>query len=403
LIQSKKINEEEHAVFFYHIKTLNDLIYWVDKNVAAVESMLIEIKKENVEINNFYNVIINERTKYEVEYERMKKRVEELEQNRNNDENENVESSNVFVESIRNTSIRVNVFVLMMTTSKKLSDSLILIDDKNSNIENWLSAMKNKLEKNADWFSTETNKKTYVRTRIDEDSMKHLTSRFKKNSIKSFLIAEEIFDDLNRMFDDFNKRVNVLKTYRKLKQVKMNKEFHTFFAEFQRLASDSKIYDETILLKDLKNKLSWDLQKTLTSNIYKAIDLYEFVRLCQFIDQTLRDVNSKIRNVNRDEYEESESESVSRSDSNNQKSSNQESSRDQSNTSRSRFQTSASSRAMSQTSIEQINAFKCYNCEKSEHIIRRCFESKKFNSNNFVREIEKNVFDNNDQNESKNE
>jgi hypothetical protein len=27
LIQSKKINEEEHAVFFYHIKTLNDLIY----------------------------------------------------------------------------------------------------------------------------------------------------------------------------------------------------------------------------------------------------------------------------------------------------------------------------------------------------------------------------------------
>ncbi len=27
LIQSKKIDEEEHAVFFYHIKTLNDLVY----------------------------------------------------------------------------------------------------------------------------------------------------------------------------------------------------------------------------------------------------------------------------------------------------------------------------------------------------------------------------------------
>jgi hypothetical protein len=261
--------------------------------------------------------------------------------------------------------------------------------------------MRDKLEKNVDWFSTETSKKTYVRTRIDEDSMKHLTSRFKKNSIKSFLIAEEIFDDLNRMFDDFNKKVNVLKTYRRLKQVEMNKEFHTFFAEFQRLANDSKIYDETILLEDLKNKMFWDLQKTLTSNIYKAIDLYEFVHLCQFIDQTLRDVDNKIRNVNRDEYEESES--VSKSSSNNQKSSNQESSRDQSNTSRSRFQTSASFRVVNQTSIEQINAFKCYNCEKFEHIIKRCFESKKFNSNNFVREIEKNVFDNNDQNESKKE
>ncbi len=79
LIQSEKIDEEEHAVFSYHIKTLDDLVYWVDKDVAAIESMLIEIRKKNVEINNLYNVIINERARYEVEYERLKKRVEELE------------------------------------------------------------------------------------------------------------------------------------------------------------------------------------------------------------------------------------------------------------------------------------------------------------------------------------
>jgi hypothetical protein len=35
--------------------------------------MLIEIRKENVKLNNFYNVIINEKAKYEVEYERLKK------------------------------------------------------------------------------------------------------------------------------------------------------------------------------------------------------------------------------------------------------------------------------------------------------------------------------------------
>jgi hypothetical protein len=39
-----------------------------------------------------------------------------------------------------------------IVTSKKLSDSLIFIDDKNSNIEDWLSAMRNKLKENADWF-----------------------------------------------------------------------------------------------------------------------------------------------------------------------------------------------------------------------------------------------------------
>ncbi len=225
--------------------------------------MLIEIKKKNVKLNNFYNVIINKKAKYEIEYERLKKQIEEFKHERDN-ENENMKSFDVFVESIRNASIRVNVFVFVMTminivTSKKLFDSLILIDDKDSNIEDWLSTMKNKLKENADWFSTETSKKTYVRTRIDEDAMKHLTSRFKKNAIESFFIVEEIFDDFNRMFDDFNKKVNVLKTYKRLKQVKTNKEFHTFFANFQRLANDSKIYDETILLKDLKNKMFWDL------------------------------------------------------------------------------------------------------------------------------------------------
>ncbi len=84
-IQSEEIDEEEHVVFCYHIKTLNDLMYWINKNVIAVKSMLIEIKKENVKLNNLYNVIINERIKYEIEYERLKKRVEELEHERDNE------------------------------------------------------------------------------------------------------------------------------------------------------------------------------------------------------------------------------------------------------------------------------------------------------------------------------
>ncbi len=156
LIQSKKIDEEEHVVFFYHIETLNDLMYWINKNVIAVKSMLIEIKKKNVELNNLYNVIIDERARYEVEYERLKKRVEKLERERD-DENENMKSLDVSVESMRDASVRVDVSAFVMTTvnivtSKKLSDSLIFIDDKNSNIEDWLSAMRNKLKENADWF-----------------------------------------------------------------------------------------------------------------------------------------------------------------------------------------------------------------------------------------------------------
>jgi hypothetical protein len=80
----------------------------------------------------------------------------------------------------------------VMTTSKKLFDSSIFTDEKDSNIEDWLSIMKSKLKNNANWFSIQTSKKVYVRIWIDEDAMKHWFVRFKKNFIKSFFIAEKI-------------------------------------------------------------------------------------------------------------------------------------------------------------------------------------------------------------------
>ncbi len=67
-----------------------------------------------------------------------------------------------------------------------------------------------------------------MKIKIDEDAMKHLTSRFKKDLIKSFLIAKNVFDDLNKMFDGLNKYVNILKTYKRLKQIEFYKEFRIF-------------------------------------------------------------------------------------------------------------------------------------------------------------------------------
>ncbi len=78
---------------------------------------------------------------------------------------------------------------------------------------------------------------------------------------------------------------------------------------------------------NLKNKMSFELQKILTFDIYKTIDLYEFARLCQFIDQTLRDVNTKFKNIKK-EYDES----ISKNNMNNQ-----ESNREQSNVSNVKF------------------------------------------------------------------
>jgi hypothetical protein len=147
-----------------------------------------------------------------------------------------------------------------------------------------LSIMRNKLKENANWFFTDVQQKAYVRIRIDDDVMKHLISRFFKNSIKSYIISKET-----------NRRINALKIYKRLKQIESFKDFNTFWAEFQRLTSDSELYNQEALLEDLKDKMFYELQKTLTIESYKATDLHEFVKMCRYTNQILRDVNNKSR------------------------------------------------------------------------------------------------------------
>jgi hypothetical protein len=289
-----------------------------------------------------------------------------------------------------------------VSTFKKLLDSSVFTDDKNLIIDDWLSVMRNKLKENANWFSIDVQQKTYVRIRIDDDVMKHLISRFFKDSIKSYTISKKIFDDLYQIFDDSNRRTNALKAYRRLKQVESFKYFNIFWTEFQRLVSDSELYNQDALLEDLKNKMSYELQKVLAIESYKVIDLHEFVKMCRYTNQTLRDVNNRFRNI-RENFEDNADDAardekvtvIVNSNQNNDRS-----------ISRPRFEISepeseSNSRAITQSSSEnQVNFINCYNCEKSDHYSRNCRQSRKMNPNSFVREM--NVHEKNDSSSQKN-
>jgi hypothetical protein len=279
---------------------------------------------------------------------------------------------------------------------KKLSDSFVFIDDKNLIIDDWLSIMRNKLEENANWFFTNIQQKTYVRIKVDEDVMKHLTSRFFKNSIKSYTIADEIFDDLYQIFDDSNRRTNVLKAYRRLKQIESFKNFNTFWVEFQRLANDFELYNQEALFENLKNKMSYELQKILAIESYKATDLHEFVKMCRYTDQKLWDVDNKSRREEFFNDAERDEEVIVIVNSNQNNQINQINQNVDRSISRSRFEISESnSRAITQSSENQMNSFNCYNCEKFEHFFRNCRQFRKsMNLNNFVREM--NVHEKND-------
>jgi hypothetical protein len=253
--------------------------------------------------------------------------------------------------------------------------------------------MRNKLKENANWFFTDVQQKAYVQIRIEDDAMKHLTTRFFKISIKSYTIADEIFDDLYQIFDDSNRRTNVLKTYRRLKQIESFKDFNIFWTEFQRLVSDFELYNQKTLLEDLKNKMSYELQKALAIESYKAIDLHEFVKMCRYTNQILRDVDNKSR---LEEFsDDAEREEVIVIVNSIQINQNVDRSISRSRFEILEFESESNSRATTQSSKSQMNSFNCYNCEKFEHFFRNCRQSRKsMNLNNFVREM--NIHEKND-------
>jgi hypothetical protein len=108
--------------------------------------------------------------------------------------------------------------------------------------------------------------------------------------------------------------------------------------------------------------MSYELQKVLVIESYKATDLHEFVKMCRYIDQTLRNVDNKFRNIREDFANNVEHEKITVIVNSNQINQNIDRA-----TSRSRFEIfESSSRAITQSS-SQMNFLNCYNCEKSDH------------------------------------
>lgn len=179
--------------------------------------------------------------------------------------------------------------------SPKLPDPPVFTDNKEPDIVEWESAMRNKFQGNEDWYPTDQNKLAYTRSRLGGEAMKHLASRFRKDSPKPFITAEEIFETLDQIYGDPNRRVNAMKAFRRLRQVGQFRVFIAFWAEFQRLASDAEIFDTGLLLEDLRDKMSYELQKALV--LESTDNLYEFAKKAQHTDQVLRDLAERKSNV----------------------------------------------------------------------------------------------------------
>ncbi len=380
-------DEPEDAKIPYHVRNVAQLKYWLKKDEDALIKAWVDIRDESTFVINEYNKKVMKFDEFSEEYN---DRIDEL-----NDAKLMIRELKVELreKNLGNPNIPLPTTEggVTVPTSKKLPDPPIFTDGKDPTIDDWLSAMRNKLEGNADWFPTDVQQKAYVRTRIGGDAMKHLTARFFKDSIKPYTTADEIFDDLYQIFGDPNRRTNALKAYRRLKQVGPFRDFNTFWAEFQRLASDSELYNQEALLEDLKDKMSYELQKALATESYKATDLHEFAKMCRYTDQTLRDVDNKSRNT-RGGFGGNAGDAARGGGVTVTVNPNQGNQNNDRSTPRPRFGTpgpGSNPRATTQPpSGNQVNSINCYNCGKPDHYSRNCRQPRKMNPNSFVREMD---------------
>ncbi len=160
-----------------------------------------------------------------------------------------------------------------------ISDSTIFIEDK-AKFEHWLSTIQSKLKANVDWYSIERMTMTYVSIKLDEETYKHISIRLNKNSARRYLIVNEMFDDLKRIYANSNKMQTTMNAFTRLTQINKYAEFHVFWNEFQRLMKEINL-SKHFLLIELKRKMFYKLQKMMSFDFNIIQDIYELARLIQ--------------------------------------------------------------------------------------------------------------------------
>ena len=142
---------------------------------------------------------------------------------------------------------------------QKILDSSLFTDEKNSIWKNWYEKVQNKLKMNADLFSSEWVKLSYVHFKLFDDAVEITQSRCEHDCFNSYKIVDELLKELAQLFDDSNKEVNFRKDYYNL--VQEQKKFSEFYTQFQQLFFYLD-YQEKQLIVDLKNKINSRLQFT---------------------------------------------------------------------------------------------------------------------------------------------
>ncbi len=240
----------------------------------------------------------------------------------------------------------------------KLSNSLIFTETNDSTWETWNIKIADKLDVNANHYSTEKICIVYVIFRLKDDADQQIYAKHRVDAFSFYQSLSELLKHLKEIYEDQNLTWKCRCKYVALKQ--LNKLFSSFYSEFTRIFSFLN-YDDVILMNNIQNKINNHLQNAL------SVCLIEF-SLLDKLKIFLQDVNNK-QQVNyqlRDEQWTVKSIAASKK----------------------RFVSLLISASTSTTSYVQLATFFtlesewsrmsiiCFNCKVSSHLSKNCSQLK---------------------------
>ncbi len=270
-----------------------------------------------------------------------------------------------------------------------ISNSTIFIEDK-AKFEHWLIVMQSKLKANENWYLIERMIMTYVSIKLNEEAYKHISTRLNKSSARRYLIVDEMFENLKRIYSNSNKMQTTMNAFTRLIQIDKYAEFHVFWNEFQRFMKEMNLSKHFMLI-EFKRKMFYRLQNVMSSKFNIIDDIYELTRQAQLKENHYKRIDDAKfrRRSNAVATIEIETKAainhtvsiITISTSINEKV--EQISAETTTWNFNQFRISTSrviSRTFNLDSIKKklMKADKCFNCDESNHLSRDCSKFKKF-------------------------
>jgi hypothetical protein len=131
---------------------------------------------------------------------------------------------------------------------------------------------------------------TYVNIKLNEEIYKYISIRLNKNFTRRYLIVNEMFDDLKRIYADSNKIQTTINAFTRLTQINKYAKFHVFWNEFQCLMKEMNL-SKHFLLIELKRKMFYKLQNVMSFEFNIIQNIYELAYLTQLKKDHYKRIN----------------------------------------------------------------------------------------------------------------